>query len=194
MQCRKRGWGEGEGQERKEKREHGYTYTHTEQLTLILHWCAPGSTELTPSESRMVKYRHHADNFLTRFHLLLFPGTDMSQGSPVVLALAITRTPSRLEEGHSPTVCCQLGRRGTRNAPWSSEQNRVWPMHSSEGGKVSCGRLGQWWWINYCHRGLRGSPALGRPPFCANWSNTDVSKELTLFTVTSLEIEWQTAG
>lgn len=75
----------------------------------------------------------------------------------------------------------------------SLDSNLAWVLYSLREKKVSWGRLRQRGWINYCRGGRRGSPALGRPPFCANWSNTDVSKELTSFPMTLLEIEWRTA-
>lgn len=66
-----------------------------------------------------LKYLPRADDFLTRFYLLLFPGTGVGKRPPAVLALAITRTPSsQLKGGHSPPESRQPGRRGTANVPW----------------------------------------------------------------------------
>lgn len=141
-----------------------------------------------------LKYCQHVADFLIRFHWLLFPSTE-TEKEPQVLPLAITRI---ISSSYRREIVPRCAASLELQMPWAQESRiesghcTVWEEKKKK--KASWGRLGQWWWINYCHSRLQGSPALGRPLFGANWSNTDVSKELTLLTATSLEIEWRTAG
>lgn len=77
----------------------------TYRIMLIPPWCAPGSRELTLPGLEGLKRWQHVDNFLIRFHLLLFPSIEMDQGQQVILALAITdRTSFQLMWNSSPSV------------------------------------------------------------------------------------------